>query len=230
MHLKPSSHSWSGPDDTASFNKILDWLDRINVSVSESAQDTSIPGREALRDTRPSTPSVQLHLDTSRALLTPAEATVSPSTTDHALPDIFDAPECSILRNKETVSLTSQLSSARSIFWDGEDNTTQKQEQAISAESIHIKKDRACKTIVWVTDCLQCVLKKLPCDKTVPQCNRCRRSGKPDECLVQAVQHRNHLQLPKLLQLSGYDNFGSWERKMKLQEEVKETHLCNNFA
>ncbi|KAF2404230.1 hypothetical protein EJ06DRAFT_578912 [Trichodelitschia bisporula] len=35
--------------------------------------------------------------------------------------------------------------------------------------------------------CLQCVLKRLPCDQRLPSCSRCRRAGDGAVCLVQRV-------------------------------------------
>ena len=81
---------------------------------------------------------------------------------------------------------------------------------------------------VWITSCLQCILASLPCSRTYPSCNRCKRNDCAEECLL----HRRCLisetldltevggcKTPILLKVKG-ENDEIWKRKVELAEDL----------
>ncbi|KAF2756187.1 hypothetical protein EJ05DRAFT_92776 [Pseudovirgaria hyperparasitica] len=75
--------------------------------------------------------------------------------------------------------------------------------------------------LVWVTSCLQCVLKGLPCDKTVPRCSRCLRCGEEGHCLLQFVPYHDSWTTPILVRFSSDDHQVTEEREEQQRELLK---------
>ncbi|KAF2262073.1 hypothetical protein CC78DRAFT_326559 [Lojkania enalia] len=82
---------------------------------------------------------------------------------------------------------------------------------------------------IFLTSCLQCQLKDMPCSRTLPACSRCVRTGCGHLCLL----HRRKLRAemvdgdiigngePVLLKVKGEDE-DLWERKMALYNKLFE--------
>ncbi|CAN9209491.1 unnamed protein product [Alternaria alternata] len=81
---------------------------------------------------------------------------------------------------------------------------------------------------VWITSCLQCILAGLPCSRTYPSCNRCKRNDCAEECLLHRrcfVSETLHLteaggcKIPILLKVKG-ERDEIWKRKVELAEDL----------
>ena len=82
--------------------------------------------------------------------------------------------------------------------------------------------------LVFPVACLQCELKKLPCDKTQPSCMRCLRM-KDGPCLVQRrpmlqdlVDTEKLLRHVVVMRLES-DDQEMWKRKKDLEEQVRDS-------
>lgn len=86
-------------------------------------------------------------------------------------------------------------------------------------------------TYIFITACLQCALKNLPCDKALPGCSRCVRAGQGDLCLPQREELEGEDKMrdvwedsiPLFLKMRGKkcgQNAKSSKHKRQLQEEV----------
>ncbi|CAN9376080.1 hypothetical protein AA0119_g5185 [Alternaria tenuissima] len=81
---------------------------------------------------------------------------------------------------------------------------------------------------VWITSCLQCILAGLPCSRTYPSCNRCKRNDCAEECLLHRrcfvsetldLTEAGGCKIPILLKVKG-ERDEIWKRKVELAEDL----------
>lgn len=192
-------------------SEILQWLSSIEIPpllLYQSANNVlRSPEEEAEAQDRPSTPSQTI---VPQSLTKDVDAE-SPSKSSE-LTNLFDAPEHPLKVNPDCESISSVATSVDpptvEIGSSGPD---------LPCDEILQPKNRA---MVWVLSCLQCALKRLPCNKSIPSCSRCVRNNEEDVCLVQITALRDHSQIPELF-LDQFESRDRMERKKQLWEKVR---------